>query len=185
MRTNCFTIRTVARVVWSGVVFPTMRVSFMTLVSAKAQEAFRPLSRSAPHGPSSRTTGTVSSPPSYLFIPIPRSLVLGQRLSPMLCTLVCPIPLRSVIVSDLNRLRCDSVLTQPLWRRSMYVPLISVSPSPCSILVASPCSRLVALVFRYVNVHRYCLASSVARTGLMSLVLVTVVPSLYGTISSL
>ncbi len=129
MRTNCFMIWTDARAVWSGIVFPTMCVSFMTLVSAKAQEAFRPLNPSAPHGPSSHTIGTVSSPLSCPFIPIPRSLALGQRSSPTLCSSACPIPLCSVIVSDLNQSRCVSVLTRPLWQRSMYIPLISVSPS--------------------------------------------------------
>src|SRR5712671_1038437 len=42
MRKNCCTIRTAAHVIWSGVVSPMMRVSFMTLVSAKAQVAFPP-----------------------------------------------------------------------------------------------------------------------------------------------
>ncbi len=106
MRTNCLSaLKAGARVVWSGIVFLTMRVLFMTVVSAKAQVAFRPLNPSAPHGPSSRTIGTVSSPLSCLFIPIPCSLTLGQRSSPTLCYSVCPIPLRSVIVSDLSRLR--------------------------------------------------------------------------------
>ncbi len=40
MRTNCSTIQTAVRAVWSGVVFPTMRVSSMILVFAKAQVAF-------------------------------------------------------------------------------------------------------------------------------------------------
>ena len=169
MRTNCFTIRTGARVVWSGIVFPTMRVSFMTLVFAKAQVAFRPLNLSAPHGPSSHTIGTMSLPLSCLFIPIPRSLALYQRLSPTLCSSDYPIPLPSVIVSDLSQSRCDSVLTRPLGQRSMYILNISVSPFPCSILVVSPCSCPVALVFRYVNVRRYRLASPEARTGLVLL----------------
>src|SRR6266851_5144740 len=129
MRTNCFTTQTDASAVWNGDVFPTMHVSFKTLVSAKAQVAFRPLNLSAPHGHRSRTIGTVSSPLSCPFTPIPRSLVLGQRLSPTLCSSVCLVRLHSVIVSDLNRSRCDSVLTQPLWQWSMYVPRVSVSPS--------------------------------------------------------
>jgi len=40
MRKNCCTIWTAACAIWSGVVSPTMCVSFMTLVSAKAQVAF-------------------------------------------------------------------------------------------------------------------------------------------------
>ena len=40
------------------------------------------------------------------------------------------------------------------------------------------------LVLRYVDSHRYCLASSVARTDLTFLLSATIVPSLYGTISS-
>ena len=53
-------IRTVARVAWSGVVFPTMRVSSMTLVSAKAQVAFPPVNPSALLGHSTHTIGIVS-----------------------------------------------------------------------------------------------------------------------------
>ncbi len=40
MRKNCCTIRTAVRAIWSGAVFPTMHVSFMTLVSVKVQAAF-------------------------------------------------------------------------------------------------------------------------------------------------
>ena len=40
-RINCFTPRTGVPAIWSGVVSPTMHVSFMTLISAKAQVAFR------------------------------------------------------------------------------------------------------------------------------------------------
>src|SRR5216683_7585253 len=46
-RTNCCTIRSAVRADWSGVVFPTMRVSSMTLASVKAQVAFPPLNPSA------------------------------------------------------------------------------------------------------------------------------------------
>ena len=130
MRTNCFMTRTAVPAAWSGVVFPTMRVSFMTLVSAKAQEAFRPLNPSAPHGPSSRTIGTVSLLLGCPFIPIPRSLALYQRLSPTLCSSDCPIPLLSVIVSDLNRSHCDSVLTRPPWGDGYRTYRVSVFHLP-------------------------------------------------------
>ena len=40
------------------------------------------------------------------------------------------------------------------------------------------------LVLQYVNVFRYCLASSVARMDLTFWLSTTIVPSLYGTISS-
>src|SRR5216683_1197392 len=47
MRMNCSTIWTTVRADWSGVVFPTMRVSSMTLAYVKAQVAFPPLNPSA------------------------------------------------------------------------------------------------------------------------------------------
>ncbi len=37
---NCCTIQTAAHAIWSGIVSPMMRVSFMTLASVKAQVAF-------------------------------------------------------------------------------------------------------------------------------------------------
>ncbi len=57
---------------------------------------------------------------------------------------------------------------------------------PCSLCVgvSDPLVFLVTIVFRYVNVRRYCLASSVAWTDLTFLLLSTIVPNLYGTISS-
>src|SRR5713101_1407239 len=130
MRTNCFMIRTDARAVWSGVVSPTMHVSFMTLVSAKAQEAFHPLNPSAPHGPSSCTIGTVSLLLGCPFIPIPHSLALYQRLSPTLCSSDCPTPLLSVIVSDLNRSRCELSTYPAPWGDGYCTYRVSVFHLP-------------------------------------------------------
>ena len=169
MRTNCYTIWTAVRAAWSGVVSPMMHVSSMTPVSAKAQAAFPPLNPSTLLGPSTCTIGIVSQPLPCLSIPIPHSLALGQRLSPMLCSSDYPIPLRSVIVSNLTQSRCDLGTYPALVATVIVRTSYQCFTFPCSLLVTSPCPRLVVLVFQYVNVHHYCLASSVAWTGLVLL----------------
>ncbi len=108
MRTNCCTIQTAVCADWSGVVFPTMCVLSMTLVSVKAQAAFPLLNPSTLLGHSIRTIGIVSLPLGCPVIPIPRSLALGQRSSPTLRSLVYQIPCPSSYLS---------VLTRPLWQR--------------------------------------------------------------------